>query len=584
MRQGTFAALQAHTTQVRVSTQIPSQLPVELHAMAASSSDDILPGEVPEEALQAAAAEVKAFTPSCTDPQSGGQRGETCGAGELRETADAGECSAAGMPETSETKNQEPVASVTGADAPPVGQGFCSFCTSAFACVKRAKKRYHPHATAAGMTLVYTFFSLSFIFTITNIEPYSFQPCNDPSAAGCLYMKFFSAGNVTTTAGYFASVLNGQEDIVTGFGWQFSNREEVESQVFEGVWGSWKKDTVILRSVLSNFFAEASTVSVHQPPARCLNMTADEMREYCTRIEVKEGTQNHLRGPGRDVFVFFTALWCISSIAHDFLVLEKRRQPAAFLSIVAIATQLTAASTAAYWALGSTSVFISPHQSEDCACFYQMPAVQALLTLVSPMLLLKGSFEEARHCLRGFVYGDFLHFQRYRIPHHVEQSSSSWLSGHLMVWRDAVAPQDRMHPHVYAKICLAWCPILIVAEGAILLLIAPLAPSSIVRAEEVVVKFLSAADSQMEHVLYTILDWILFFTSWTSLLPAFCSAGWAFGWRFRWRPLGAVTDAVWQIRMALVFFLAAGLRLSGLLVFWSSPRWPAPPRIHCVEG
>ena len=74
--------------------------------------------------------------------------------------------------------------------------------------------RFWPHARAAGMTLLSTFLSLTFVVTITNIDPESYQPCNDESAAGCVYQKIFPTGNVDTTHGYFASVLNGHEKVM----------------------------------------------------------------------------------------------------------------------------------------------------------------------------------------------------------------------------------------------------------------------------------------------------------------------------------------------------------------------------------
>ncbi|CAE7939906.1 unnamed protein product [Symbiodinium sp. KB8] len=283
---------------------------------------------------------------------------------------------------------------------------------------------------------------------------------------------------------------------------------------------SWWIEFVDLRAGFTHMTATSADES-YQPPALCPNLTADAMRRLCTHVEVKEGVQNHLLGRGRDWFLGFAMLWCVLRILHDWLLIENQRQSAAYTAFLSLLGRGCAASTAAYWAFGSTSVFVSPIEDEDCACFYQMPAVQALLTLVTPMLMLKGSFEELLDWLRGVIFGDYLHFQPHRIPHHVEQSCGSWMSGHLMVWRrDAIEPQARMRPQVYSRLARAWFVLVCLWEVASLLVIAPLAPATLVRAEEVVQKFLSSYSSGATGMLYILLDWMIYFTAWSSLLPA----------------------------------------------------------------
>ncbi|CAE7588972.1 unnamed protein product [Symbiodinium sp. CCMP2456] len=379
-------------------------------------------------------------------------------------------------------------------------------------CTERLQtgvRRFWPHARAAGMTLLSTFLSLTFVVTITNIDPESYQPCNDQSAAGCVYQKIFPAGNITSTRGYFASVQNGHEDII---------RMAIAEPFADTP--SWWIFFVDLRATTA-YTTAIGTDDSYQPPALCPNISADAMRRLCTHVEVKEGVQNHLLGSGRDWFLGFAMLWCVLRILHDWLVIENQRQSAAYTAFLSLLARGCAASTAAYWAFGSTSVFLSPIENEDCACFYQMPAVQALLTLVTPVHMLKGSFEELLDWLRGVIFGDYLHFQPHRIPHHVEQSCGSWMSGHLMVWRrDAIEPQARMRPQVYSCLSLAFIVLVVLWELASFLLIAPLAPATLVRAEEVVQKFLSSYSSGWTHMFYTMLDWMIYSTAWSSLLPA----------------------------------------------------------------
>ena len=220
---------------------------------------------------------------------------------------------------------------------------------------------YKPHAKATAMTLFSTFCSLTFIVTITNIDPDSYQPCNDPSAAGCVYLRIFSARNLSKTDGFFASVLNGDPDLV---GLAFPHMKK--RRAWHGEMESWWSFHTGMRAIFSAVVAHWDDPT-DQPPALCpnlpnMNMTADTMRAFCNSVEMKEGVENHLLGPGRQVFVLLTLFWCLCRVVHDLLVLEKRRQLATLTAYAALLSRVAAASMAAYWAFGSTSVFISPHK------------------------------------------------------------------------------------------------------------------------------------------------------------------------------------------------------------------------------
>ncbi|CAE7477037.1 unnamed protein product, partial [Symbiodinium sp. CCMP2456] len=158
-----------------------------------------------------------------------------------------------------------------------------------------------------------------------------------------------------------------------------------------------------------------------------------------------------------------------------------------------------------------------------------MPALQALLTLVTPVLLLKGCYEELVDNVTGSIHGDFLHFQKYRIPHHIEQFSSTWHKGHLMIWtKTCITPQGRMHPRVYRNHFYAFVCFYLLGGGASIMLIAPLAGGTIVRADEMIIQLLESPENQNAPVtssLYSIVHWALY-------LPALCPLVMAFGFPY----------------------------------------------------
>ena len=376
--------------------------------------------------------------------------------------------------------------------------------------VEEAHPGSWPFVKAAGMTILSTFLSLTFIMTITSLDAESYQPCND-AAAGGVYQKIFAAGNVATTRGFFASVQNGRQDIVGLSPDHTWNAER-----------PWQN--LALQGIASYTYLPAHyfSGSAPQPPALCPNTTQANMQSYCASIEMKVRVQNHLLGPGMAWLIGLTISWGAARIIHDCLLLSRRAEHAAYAGFITIAAQGSAALNAAYWAFGSTSVFVSLHPTQDCACFYQMPPLQALLTLASPFLLLKSSYFDFLGWLRGIIHGDYLHFQPHRIPHHVERCSGSWVSGDLMVWKRQFGPQERMAPPVYLRLFWCFLVILVAFILVVLLLVAPLFPATLGRAEELIDKFLDSSDNQtasMTSWLYAVLSWLLYLTPWAGVVP-----------------------------------------------------------------
>ena len=347
---------------------------------------------------------------------------------------------------------------------------------------------YLPFAKAIGLTLFSTILSLTFISAIITIDAESYQPCNDP-VAGCLYQKTFAAGHVATTQGYFAIIQNGRDEIL-GMSPDHTWTAERPSWVLTWkVWENWQPfQYFMLRAIALYTYIPGGILgrSTYQPPALCPNMTVTDMHSYCASMEMKAAVQNHLIGPGLASFIGLTIVWCMVRILHDCLLLLEQREAAAYAGCASIAAQVMAAMTGVYWAFGSTSVFVAVHPAEDCACFYQMPPLQALVTLVSPILLLGRTYFDTLSGVRGIIHGDYLRYQPHRIPHHVEKCSSSWASGDLLIWKDRWEPQERMAPYVYWRLFISLRIMLMFFFYLQVFLLAPLFPASLRRSEELI--------------------------------------------------------------------------------------------------
>ncbi|CAJ1350037.1 unnamed protein product [Effrenium voratum] len=230
-------------------------------------------------------------------------------------------------------------------------------------------------------------------------------------------MRLFTSRHIATTKGFFANVRNGNKDILTS--WQIANEDGIGNLDFVQPVALKEIDTnaealMATRAAYSMFFATwFDSGEAQQYPALCANMTEEAMQTLCAGSRsVKLNIVNHLlAGSGRTGFQLCTVLWGCSVLLHDWLVLVGSRQSWSLCcGFVSLILKGTAAATVLFWAFGATQAFTSPLKDQGaCACYYQMPGVQALLLLSSPFLLMPGVLDQLGLWVRTVIYGDLAH-------------------------------------------------------------------------------------------------------------------------------------------------------------------------------
>jgi hypothetical protein len=179
----------------------------------------------------------------------------------------------------------------------------------------------------------------------------------------------------------------------------------------------------------------------HVPSARCPGKTMEEMQDTCNAINDKnkkyrsKGDEiiiNHLApfGPskigtylGLIGYAFFTAL-------HDILLLLGKSETITLtLGFCAIMSYGMGTIAVFNWAMGASEVFLAQvpgHPLTECACFYSMPEMSALIALTTPFAMFVGFMGKVQMQGLAALFGDYLSFQAYLVPHYLGKQSTLW--------------------------------------------------------------------------------------------------------------------------------------------------------------
>lgn len=81
-----------------------------------------------------------------------------------------------------------------------------------------------------------------------------------------------------------------------------------------------------------------------------------------------------------------------------------------------------------FWAMGAAEVFVAMVGvgEDQCACYYQIPEISALIALSTPFAVFAGFMARVQMQGLAALFGDFLAFQTYYIPHYLGKQSFLW--------------------------------------------------------------------------------------------------------------------------------------------------------------
>merc|ERR1719272_1462951 len=81
-----------------------------------------------------------------------------------------------------------------------------------------------------------------------------------------------------------------------------------------------------------------------------------------------------------------------------------------------------------FWAMGAAEVFVAAagDSVDDCACYYSIPEITALIGLSTPFAVFAGFMARVQMQGLASLFGDFLCYQTYYVPHYLSKQSFLW--------------------------------------------------------------------------------------------------------------------------------------------------------------
>jgi len=223
----------------------------------------------------------------------------------------------------------------------------------------------------------------------------------------------------------------------------------------------------------------------HIPSARCPNHSKKEMEKVCWDINHKNRRlkksehhliSNHLKvwGPAKVGTVVGLVLYAIFTVLHDVGLLAGASEITTLtLGFCGCVSWGFGAIAIFFWAMGASEVFVAPIRGQDvnsCACYYQMPEMKALIGLTTPFAMMVGFMTKAQMQGLAALFGDYLSFQTYFIPHYLGKQSFLWtwavLTTPKMAGTIVGDPRHKFTPAQWAMLrrqqtCLYWLSVLL---------------------------------------------------------------------------------------------------------------------------
>lgn len=177
----------------------------------------------------------------------------------------------------------------------------------------------------------------------------------------------------------------------------------------------------------------------HVPSALCPGWSEEKMQDRCielnkANLESENGDviSNPLRAYSPARIGVYVGLYgyATCTAVHDILLLRGVKEKYTLtLGFCATCFYGMAAIFVFAWAMGAAEVFAAPALDNDihkCACYYYIPEVTALIALATPFALFAGFMSRVQMQGLAALFGDFLTYQTYYVPHYLAKQSTFW--------------------------------------------------------------------------------------------------------------------------------------------------------------
>jgi len=123
--------------------------------------------------------------------------------------------------------------------------------------------------------------------------------------------------------------------------------------------------------------------------------------------------------------VWCIAGWSIAKVLHDWLLLGGAHEYTTLrIGCISIFFQLMAVSLAFFWSMGAVEVFAAEIVPGQCACYYVLPELEAILAIGTPCLLFVNAVKKLENVHRAPLVGDYLYYQQQRVKN---QTGYRWI-------------------------------------------------------------------------------------------------------------------------------------------------------------
>ncbi|CAK9001449.1 Unconventional myosin-IXa [Durusdinium trenchii] len=261
-----------------------------------------------------------------------------------------------------------------------------------------------------------------FVVVITRkMDNSDFVPCSDEAA--CTFIRYFGVADLPATTGWTIEQSHGT----------------IKQQIHWSSWlPHWLPHYVAIRnggkvqavppsispSTIAPFAYSCipAVLSAAVTKKEAFPSSGSVTQDFCQGKPAR--IHNHLaEGCSRWVYLTGVIMWCLLKTLHDWALLSATMHERLTLKI-GIASwcfQAIACCAGIVWAAGAVGVFVS--KSSEGTCYYMLDAVNVLVIMLPPFLLLLVTHSKLGNLMLSIVHGDYLYAITYDVPFRVVKST-----------------------------------------------------------------------------------------------------------------------------------------------------------------